>query len=116
MKTKHIYFPNLGVKGGFMVRALELRTIGNGEGLPRVHETPASFAARSTPDAVGAKRPASPTQPPPPPPKVLHVAQPTPSTSESSSSMFNMSDSHALLLAMLLGAVIFVTMYMGKDM
>ena len=115
MKTKHIYFPNLGVKGGFMVRALELRTIGNGEGLPRVHETPASFAARSTPNAVGAKRPASPTQPTPPP-KVVHVSPPTPSTSQSSSSMFDMSDSQALLLAMLLGAVIFVTMYMGKDM
>ena len=99
-----------------MVRALELRTIGNGEGLPRVHETPASFAARSAPDAVGAKRPASPTQPPPPP-KVVHVSPPTPSTSQSSSSpMFDMSDSQALLLAMLLGAVIFVTMYMGKEM
>ena len=102
-----------------MVRALELRTIGNGEGLPRVHETPASFAARSAPDAVGAKRPASPTQPPPPPKvmNVSHVSPPTPSTSQSSSSpMFDMSDSQALLLAMLLGAVIFVTMYMGKEM
>lgn len=79
---------------------------GHGQTDPRPDETPAKFVARTETETAGAKRvhPVEEEVVYEPPPVKQRVGKP----------VFDMGDGHALVLAMLLGATILVTMYMGR--
>ena len=72
---------------------------------PRPDETPAKFVARTETETAGAKRVH---------PVEEEVVQPPPVKQKMGKPVFDMGDGHALVLAMLLGATILVTMYMGR--
>ena len=78
---------------------------GHGQTDPRPDETPQKFVARTETETAGAKR--------------VHpveevVVEPPPVKQKIGKPVFDMGDGHALILAMLLGATILVTMYMGR--
>ena len=77
---------------------------GHGHTDPRPEETPRKFVARTETETAGAKR-AHPVE---------EVVQTPPVKRAMGKPVFDMSDGHALVLAMLLGATILVTMYMGR--
>ena len=88
------------MRGG---KPLALNAIGSGECFQRPAEAHEQFEKRSVVGAVGSKRPATPPPPDPPPKKERN---PTP--------LFDMNDSHALLLALMLAATILVSVYVSK--
>lgn len=91
-----------------MARGITLVDVGgHGEGQPRVDEPFEKFVARTEGSGAGTKRESLPVPPDPPPP-----SPPSPKRARSDpipKPIFAMNDSHAMLLAVLLGLTILVS-------
>ena len=85
-----------------------LNAIGSGECFQRPAEEHEQFVKRSIVGEVGSKRP---TSPPPPP---LEETPPPPHKKEKIGTALDINDSQALLLALMLAATIFVSVYVSK--
>lgn len=98
-----------------MARGITLVDVGgHGESQPRVDEPFEKFVARTEGSGAGTKRESLPVPPDPPPPSPTPSSPPSPKRARSDpipvpKPIFAMNDSHAMLLAVLLGLTILVS-------